>query len=126
MAKKYTKKIGKIMPEIASRHKLTELSGRDIIQSLDFYCHIAKHVKEFKSVENYETALQNIPNILINPEFTFYDKQHESILYYGKIDEITCYVVKLNLKDDHCYLASLYPVSLKKLERKKEESYIKN
>ncbi len=126
MKKRDTKIVGKITEQIALNHRLSELTDRPIVQSLDFYIHIAKHVKEFKTVENYMNALNNIPNVLINPEFTYYDKEKESILYYAKINEVTCYVVKLNLTNDYCYLASLYPVSLKKMEKKKEESYILN
>ena len=79
---------------------------------------IAKHVKEFKTVENYTNALDNIPNVLANPEFTFYDKEKDSILYYSKLDETVCYVVKINILKDYSYLASLYPVSLKKMQKK--------
>ena len=124
MAKKDIKQVGKITEEIAIRHKLAEITNRPIVQSLDFYVHIAKHVKEFKTVENYMAALNNIPNALANPEFTYYDKIKGSILYYSKVNEVTCYVVKLNLCNDYCYLASLYPVSLRKMEKKKEESYL--
>lgn len=125
MVKKDVKIVGKITEKVASEHKISEIVNRPIVQSLDFYVHIAKHVKEFKTVENYMSALTNIPNVLNNPEFTYYNKEKESILYYAKINEITCYVVKLNLTNDYCYLASLFPISLKKLEKKKEESYMR-
>ena len=126
MIKRDTKIVGKITEQIATKHKISELIDRPIVQSLDFYIHISKHIKQFKSVENYIMALENISNVLINPEFTYYDKKKESILYYAKANDNVCYVVKLNLTTDYCYLASLYPISLKKLEKKKEESYILN
>lgn len=125
MSKRDLKIVGKITEQIANNHRMSELTNRPIMQSLDFYLHITKHVKEFKTVENYTNALNNIPNALSNPEFTIYDKEKESILYYAKIGEATCYVVKLNLHNDYCYLASLFPISLKKMQRKKEESYIR-
>ncbi len=123
--KKDVKTVGKITEKIAFYHNMSELVDRPIVQSLDFYVHIAKHVKEFQTSENYMNALNNIANALNNPEFTYFDKKKGSLLYYAKINEITCYVVKLNIKNDYCYSASLFPVSLKKLERKKEESYIR-
>lgn len=125
MIKRDVKLVGKITEQIASDHKISELANRPIVQSLDFYVHITKHIKQFKNVENYMKAIENIPEVLTNPEFTYYDKERETILYYAKINEATCYVVKLNLTTDYCYLASLYPISLKKLEKKKEESYIR-
>lgn len=125
MIKRAVKQIGTITEDVASQHKISELTNRPIIQSLDFYVHIAKHVKEFKNVDSYNHAIENIENVLLNPEFTFYDKQKQCILYYAKIDEYTCYAVNINLGTDYCYIASLYPISEKKLQRKKEESYIR-
>ena len=126
MARRDLKLVGSITEEIAEKHRMPEIANRPILQSLDFYAHITKHVKEFQTPENYLNALNNIPNALANPEFTFYDKEKGSILYYAKIDEVTCYVVKLNLCHDYCYLASLFPTSLRKLEKKKEESYLRS
>ena len=124
MIKRDVKQIGKITEEIASKHKISELANRPIVQSLDFYVHIAKHVKEFKSVDSYNMAIDNIELVLRKPEFTFYDKKKQCILYYANLDDYTCYAVNINLGTDYCYIASLYPISKKKMERKKEESYI--
>ena len=125
MIKRDVKLVGKITEQIASNHKISELANRPIVQSLDFYIHIAKHVKQFKNVESINKAIDNIPNVLAKPEFTYYDKEKECLLYYAKLDDYTCYAINLNLTTDYCYLASLYPISLKKLEKKKEESYIR-
>lgn len=125
MIKRDVKIVGKITEEIANRHNMSDYKNRPIVQSLDFYIHIAKHVKEFKSVDNYILALDNIEHVLKEPEFTFYDKTRESILYYGVTNDNVCYVIKLNLSKDSCYLASLYPISKKKLERQRERSYLR-
>lgn len=123
MAKRDLKQVGTITEQIAIEHKLRQYTDRPIMQSLDFYCHITKHIKEFKCPENYMNALNNISNILSNPEFTVYDKDRGTLLYYGKLDDNVCYVVKLNLDKDYSYLASLYPISEKKMERQKERKY---
>lgn len=69
------------------------------------------------------SALNNISNVLSNPEFTVFDKTRKTLLYYGKLGDNTCYVVKLNLDKDYSYLASLYPISEKKMTRQKERKY---
>lgn len=124
MYKKDLKQVGKITKNIAENHQLSEYENRPIMQSLDLYVHITKHIKDFKSVDNYMNALENIPNVLKTPEFTYYDKEKKTILYYGITSEYVCYVVKLNISRDYCYLASLYPISRKKLEKYKEKSYL--
>lgn len=123
MAKKILKQVGIITEQIATEHKLKQYTDIPIMQSLDFYCHIAKHIKEFKCPENYMSALNNISNVLSNPEFTVFDKTRKTLLYYGKLGDNTCYVVKLNLDKDYSYLASLYPISEKKMTRQKERKY---
>lgn len=125
MFKRDVKQIGTITEEIALRHKISELANRPIVQSLDFFVHIAKHVKEFKNVDSYNNAIKNIEAALLNPEFTFYDKKKQCILYYTRLDECTCYAVNINIGKDYSYIASLYPVSDKKMQRKKEESYLR-
>lgn len=107
------------------KHQLSEYINRPIMQSLDFYVHIAKHIKDFKSVDNYMNALNNISEVLKKTEFTVYDKNRKTLLYYGVTEENVCYVVKLNLNKDYCFLASLYPISKTKLEHQKEKSYIR-
>ncbi len=125
MYKRDLKQVGIITKNIADKHNLYEYNQRPIMQSLDFYVHIAKHVKDFKNVDNYITALNAISDVLSTPEFTFYDKKRQTILYYGVTTEIVCYVVKLNIDKDYCFLASLYPISQNKLEKIKERSYMK-
>ncbi len=50
-----------------------------------------------------------------------------SLLYFKKIDENVCVVVKLNLrKNKKPYISTIYPVNSKKIERLKELSYILN
>ena len=56
MIKRDVKLVGKITEQIASNHKISELANRPIVQSLDFYIHIAKHVKQFKNVESFNKA----------------------------------------------------------------------
>ncbi len=125
MYKRDSKQVGMITEKVAERHHLHEYVNRPIMQSLDFYVHIAKHIKDFKNVDNYMTILKKIPDVLKKPEFTFYDKNRQTILYFGKINEVVCYVVKLNVRKDYCFLATLYPISQNKLDKYKEKSYLK-
>lgn len=126
MAKEKIKKIvGRISNEIVERYKLYDYREKEIVQSLDLYQHVAKHVQDFKSVDSYNHAITNISEIIASPIFVYYDSERNSLLYFKEIDEDVCVVVKLNLrKNKDNYVASVYPVNKRKIERLKEQSYI--
>ena len=121
----YTKIIGKISNEVIEKYKLYDYRNKNIVQSLDLYVHIAKHVKEFKSIDSYHNTISNIENIISDPFFVYYNKKRNSLLYFKKIDEEVCVVVKLILRENKdSYVASIYPVSENKIQKCIEQSYI--
>ena len=126
MAKERIKKIvGRISRDVAIRYNLYELEGQEIVQSLDLYAHTFKHIKEFKSIDNYNNAVLNLEEILKNPYFAYYDKSRNSLQYFCEIDEYVCAVVKLKIrsKDDN-YVSTIYPISKSKINKIKEKSYV--
>ncbi len=92
------------------RYKLYEYRNAEIVQSLTLYLHVAKHVKEFLSVDSYNHTMSKIPEIIEKPIFVYYDPYKKSLLYFKKIDENVCVVVKLNLRKNKkpyvCYSLS--------------------
>lgn len=126
MAKgRINKIVGIISDEIVERYKLYDYRNTEIVQSLDLYQHVAKHAKEFESVDSYNHTMANISNIIANPFFVYYDSSRNSLQYFKEIDENVCAVVKLKLrKNKDNYVASVYPVSKSKIIRLKEQSYI--
>ncbi len=128
MSKKQIKKIvGVISNDIIDKYKLYDYKNTTIVQSLDLYLHITKHISEFSSVDNYNKAITNIENIINNPLFVYYDKCKNSLLYFKKIEENVCVVVKLNLqKNKDNYVATIYPISENKIQKYIEKSYIIN
>lgn len=124
---KINKIVGKISDDIVEKYHLYEYRNKEIIQSLDLYIHVAKHAKEFESVDSYNHTLNSIPEIISNPFFVYYDPHKNSLSYFKKIDENVCAVVKLNLrKNKDNYVATVYPISKHKVERLIEQSYIVN
>lgn len=126
MAKERIQKIvGRISDDIVDKYKLYDYRGKEIVQSLDLYQHVAKHAKEFKTVDSYNNTLKNISNIIAEPIFVYYDSNRNSLLYFKEINENVCVVVKLNLrKNKDNYVATVYPTSMKKIMKYKEQSYI--
>lgn len=119
------KTVGTISDEIIEKYKLYDYRNKKIVQSMDLYIHITKHIKEFKSIDSYNKTISNIENIISEPLFVYYNKQRNSLLYFKKIDEEVCVVVKLNLRENKdSYVASVYPVNENKIQKYIELSYI--
>ena len=124
---KIKKIVGRISDEVIEKYKLYDYCNVEIIQSLDLYLHVAKHVSEFKSVDSYNHTMSNIPEIIANPYFVYYDPHRSSLLYFKEIDENICVVVKLNLRrNKDTYVATVYPISKNKIQKYIEQSYILN
>lgn len=119
--------VGRVSDEVVEKYKLYDYQNREITQSLDLYLHVAKHIPEFESVDSYNHTMSSISEIILNPYFVYYDPHKNSLLYFKKIDENVCVVVKLNLrKNKDLYVATVYPVSEQKIQRYIELSYILN
>lgn len=110
--------VGTISDEIVDKYKLYAYRNKTIVQSLKLYIHVEKHIKEFKNIHNYYRAIRGIKEIIADPYFVYYDNLRNSLLYFKQLSENVCVVVKLILKKNaNCYVATLYPISKKKIER---------
>lgn len=119
--------VGRISDDVVEKYKLYDYRNKEIVQSLDLYIPVAKHAKEFESVDSFHNTLSSIPEIISNPYFVYYDPSRNSLLYFKEIDENVCTVVKLNLrKNKDSYIATVYPISKNKIDKYKELSYIVN
>ena len=124
---KINKIVGIISDDIINRYKSYDYKNREIVQSLDLYVHVAKHAKEFESVDSFNHTLSNISEIISMPYFVYYEPSRNSLLYFKEIDEDVCVVVKLTLrKNKDCYVATIYPISKYKVDKYIELSYIVN
>lgn len=127
MGNKKSKIVGIISDDVVYRYHLYEYRNQVIVQSLNLYIHVAKHAKEFKNIESYNNTLNNIPDIIKNPLFVYYDPHKNSLMYFKEIDENVCAVVKLKLRENKDnYVATVYPISKNKVEKLIEQSYIVN
>lgn len=122
---KICKIVGRIDKSITDRYNISKYENQEIVQSLDFYSHVYKHISEFESFDAYNEVVINIEKILANPYFVYYEKSKNSLRYFYEMSENICVVVKLKLKDnDDNYVATVYPVSKNKVIKLKEKSYI--
>ena len=125
--KMFIKEVGYINADIIEKYNLHNYAKKPIVRSLDLYAHIEKHKEDFKNNKSFYYTIDNIDLIITNPDFTYYEKSRNSLLYFKKLYENVCVVVKLNLRENkNSYIASIYPISEYKLQKFIEKSYIKS
>jgi hypothetical protein len=120
------KKVIDILNEdLAIEHGLEKHANKKIVQYEGLLKHIAKHEKEYISIESCECTINNISTIIKNPDFVFYNKESNGLEYYKNLIEKVCVVVQIVDKRE-LYIASVYPVTEKKItNRKYKQSYNK-
>lgn len=119
MAKKEYKTtiVGKVNAEFCKMQGIEEYSDFLIAQSTGLIYHASKHSKEFSNEEGLQKSLNSITEILLEPYFMYYDETKKSIKYYKKIDQFVCVVV--NILTHNAFVATIYPVSQKSIEKLK-------
>ena len=121
------KVVGTISNDIVEKYKLYEYKNKPIIQSLDLYAHIHKHIKEFKSIDRFNKSIFNVDKIIKNPYFVYYEEKRNSLHYFGLIEEYVCVIVKISLKKNKdTYISTIYPISKNKIEKLINNSENKN
>lgn len=121
MVKERIKKVvGYISDDIAKKWLLDDCKGKAIIQSLDLYVHIAKHAKEYKSIESVNYTIEHISDVINDPDYVFYNEETKGIEYYKKLLENVSVVVQTSNKRD-LYIASVYPVTEIKIDNRKNK-----
>ena len=90
-------------------------------------CLRAKHVRGFEIVGRFTHVLSKIFEIILNSCFAHCNMLRSSLAYFNEIDENLCPVIKLNLrKNKNLYVASVYLINKRKMDKYKELSYNTN
>lgn len=120
------KEIDVLSDKLAKEKGLEEHSGKKIVQYDGLLKHIAKHEKEYISIESCECTINNISTIIKNPEYVYYNEKKKGLEFYKNLMEKVCVVVQIVNKRE-LPVASVYPVHDKKISnRKYKEQYNKH
>jgi len=112
MSSKRVKLVGKINESITSFYSLEKYNNYKIYQSLNLIYHVNKHKVSFINSYSYYYTLNNLEEVLLSPEFVYYDNKNNSFRYFKKLKEYVCVIVKFN--DGSAFISTFYPVSKKK------------
>lgn len=110
--------VRKIQKSVISFYSLKKYEDYNIYLSLSLRYHTNKHKKNFINYFSYFYTLENINDILLNPECVYYDYKKNSIKYFKKLKEYVCVVVKID--KDKAFVATFYPVNKKSILKLKK------
>lgn len=111
--------------KLAKDRELEKHIGKRIVQYDGLLKHIAKHEKEYISSKSCIYTINNISNIIRNPDYIYYNKVKQGLEFYKDLMEKVCVVVQIVDKRE-LPVASVYPVRETKISnRKYKESYNK-
>lgn len=119
------KEITLLDEKLAIEKGLEKHIGKKIVQYDGLLKHIAKHSKEYISIESCECTINNLSTIIKNPDYVYYNKEKRGLEFYKSLMEKVCVVVQIVNKRE-LYIASVYPVREEKISnRKYKEAYDK-
>lgn len=120
---KMKREIGILDKKLAIKKGIVEHAGKKIVQHTGLLKHIEKHEKEYISIESCKYTINNIPAIIKNPDYVYYNKEKRGLEFYKELMENVCVVIQIVDKRE-LYVASVYPVQEKKiLNRKYKDKY---
>ncbi len=93
-----------------------QILNTKIVQSLGLVYHAKKHLKNFCNLKSFNKTLQGLSKIIKNPYYISYDKDKNSLKYYGKINEYVCVIVNLTNKEN--FVSTFYPIGKNKIDKK--------
>ncbi len=106
--------------------KLNIIAGTDL-PNMEIYCSIGLSVHLKKSNHgNCLKYIKEIPEIIENPDYVGKNpKEPNSIELVKKFSENILVAIKLDIKENYLYVASLYDVSQTKVERRLHSDRLK-
>ena len=121
MGKKKSKKVvGNLSRDIIEKWYLEEPKDLQIYQSVGLYKHIFKHIEEYASIDSANYTMDHIGDVISNPDYVSFNLKQNSIEYYKTLLEPVSVVVQRD-EEDLLYVASVYPVTMTKINNRKQK-----
>lgn len=93
--------------------------NKKIVIYNDRYTHILKHKCEFSSTREYNNAINNISNIVSNPDFIVIDKNKNSMEFIKTLSDNILVAARLSIYGE-LKVKTLYPIN----KSKKNKLYV--
>ncbi len=84
--------------------------NKKIVIYHDRYTHIDKHRLEFSSINEYQNIVNNIGNIVSNPDFIVIDNTKKGINIIKKINDTVLIAIRIS-NSNELKIKTLYPIN---------------
>nr|DAU67740.1 MAG TPA: nuclease [Caudoviricetes sp.] len=74
--------LGKVTKEIADKNNISEYANKKIVLYDNDRRHCAKHKEEFGDIKTFHYVMDNLEDIIANPDYVFYVKNKNTLEYY--------------------------------------------
>lgn len=118
--------LGEISDDIIDKWEIEEHRNKKIVLYFQTkMMHCDKHKAEYIDDESFYYTMDNLENIIKNPDYVFCDKKKSGLEYFKKLKENVLVVVRIE-SGNELKVVSVYPVTQTKIEnRRKKEEYSK-
>lgn len=90
--------------------------NKKIVIYSDRYLHMNKHKYEFSNTKNYFDAINNIQDIVSNPDFIVIDQKRKGMEFIKKINNDVLVAARLS-NSNELKIKSLYPINATKKDK---------
>lgn len=110
--------VGKLKPEIAKYWNLNEHANKPIVIYKNVRQHIiARHLKDFGSVDKIDFIWSKLRVIIKRPDQVFYNEQTKGLEYYKKIDNVIVVAIRISFSST-LKIKSFYPANKTKMKNR--------
>lgn len=109
--------IGIFKEQFATHSELKKYIDKPIYQALSFYKHTEKHAKQFNSPTSYFYCLENIQQIVENPDDYIYEIGRKGMHLFKTFEEVNQtakIIIDIN-ENNELYVATIFPYSKLKI-----------
>ena len=90
--------------------------GKSIVIYSDRYEHFKKHSLEFSSLEEYQNTVENLQDIVCNPDFVRIDANKNGMFFIKTFNDNAMVVVRISASKE-LKVRTLYPINNTKKDR---------
>lgn len=102
-------KIGELNYKVINTLNL-DCSPRNIMLTAERIYHCEKHKSQYKNENSYIKSMENIPEIIKNPDYVGFNRSNNSIQYVKQLEDATLVAVRISYKGD-LKLRTVFPLT---------------
>jgi hypothetical protein len=109
-------KIGELTEDIINKLNLDLKPQNIYLWGARINEHCEKHKLEYSSINAFNEAISNIPQIIKNPDYVSLNSEHETIQYIKKLNDTSLVGIKILKNENKLLFRTIFPITESKLD----------